>query len=299
MLFCRASKPCPITNGMSVFRNVYVTPIHLPQEQFKDAYGNPNAYIPMNPSLRIEPDGAATLLVRCVNYRKYKDRQFTLYEKPWSVSTYKIIRGQVDGFLEGAVETLKLGGTEQYPTYWKGMEDIRFVDDDILVTIPERNPKGNPSIFLGKIEGNTVTCTPCFPNEVEKNWMPFFHKERMVVYSVEPFVIKRLVEPELTRIPSSLGLHGYHGSTNGIPYKGWILFLIHQSRDISYHRWLMYKPDEELKASKEFVFFRNTYIEFPCSLCEYQSRIFISLGVNDDRAYIVEVSPEDIDAAFT
>jgi hypothetical protein len=128
--------------------------------------------------------------------------------------------------------------------------------------------------------------------------MPFFHKEPMVVYSVEPFVIKRLVEPELVQIPSSLGLHGYHGSTNGIPYKGWILFLIHQSRDISYHRWLMYKPDEELKASKEFVFFRNTYIEFPCSLCEYQSRIFVSLGVNDDSAYIVEVASEDIDAAF-
>lgn len=140
--FWCTSKPFRISIVMSVFPNVYVTPIHLPQEQFKDTYGNPNAYIPMNPSLRIEPDGRATLLVRCVNYRKYKDRQFTLYQRPWSVSTYRIIRGAVDRFLEGAVETLGLAGTEQYPTFWKGMEDIRFAGEDVLVTIPERNPKG-------------------------------------------------------------------------------------------------------------------------------------------------------------
>jgi hypothetical protein len=291
---------------MSVFPNIYVTPLYLPQKQFTDSYGNANGYIVMNPSMYITPSGRVTILFRSVNYRKYKDRQFTLYERPWSISKYTIARGSMkskkpfvyDGFSEN--DLILEYNQPTYSSYWKGMEDIRFVNEDqILVTIPEFNPGGNPSIFLANIHDNRISyCIPCEPNHTEKNWMPFQGIEPMVIYSVDPFIIKPIIEPEFTTLPPISNVKGYHGSTNGIPYREYILFLIHQSRDISYHKWLLYNPStHETKLSHEFVFFRNSYIEFPCSLCNWEGRIFISMGVNDDSAFIIEVSPDHIDSS--
>jgi hypothetical protein len=293
---------------MSIFPTIAVTPIYLPQRQFRDSYGNPNAYIPMNPSMHITPEGEVTLLIRSVNYRKYKDKQFTLYEKPWSTSSYTILRGQMtanrpfqyDGFKQD--ELVLEYNQPTYSSYWKGMEDIRFIkNDQVLVTIPEFNPGGNPSIFMATIDSNRISfCIPCEPSITEKNWMPYDEENPMVIYSVEPFLIKEILDPEFTTVDTNLSLKGYHGSTNGIPFKdGFQLFLIHTSRDISYHRWLLFHPDTHAtRVSSEFIFFRNTYIEFPCSLCQWDGRIFLSLGVNDDSAFIVEVTVADIMNSF-
>lgn len=293
---------------MQIFPNIYVTPIHLPQKQFKDSYGNANAYVTMNPSLYITPNGDITMLVRSVNYRKYSDKQFTLNQLPHSVSTYTICRGKMKSntplVFNFTIDDLTLEYNQPtYSTYWKGMEDIRFITQyQVLVTIPEFNPGGNPSIFLANIYNNTISyCIPCEPSKTEKNWMPFLVKdEAMAIYSIDPFLVKSVLDPELIPIATSLPpLKGYHGSTNGLAYKDGFLFLIHQSRDISYHRWLYYNPSTtDVKVSDEFIFFKNTYIEFPCSLCEWESRIFISIGINDDTAYIIEVSKRDIESFF-
>jgi hypothetical protein len=293
----------------SVFPNVYVTPIYLPQKQFTDSYGNANAYISMNPSLFISPDGEYTLLIRNVNYRKYANKQFTLYERPWSVSKYTISRGQMQTnkpfTFDAEIDDLVLEYNQPtFSSYWKGMEDIRFVTkDEVLVTIPEMNPGGNPSIFLGKIEDNHISyCIPCEPSITEKNWMPFIHNEQAkVIYSIDPFMVKDIFDAELTQVDTRLPpLDGYHGSTNGLPYRNGYLFLIHQNRDISYHRWLYYNPQTEAThISDEFIFFRHTYIEFPCSLCEWEGRIFVSMGVNDDSAFILELRKTDIDSSLS
>jgi hypothetical protein len=37
------------------------------------------------------------------------------------------------------------------------------------------------------------------------------------------------------------------------------------------------------------VFFAHSYIEFPCSLCEYNDTLFVSLGLNDDKAFVLEL----------
>jgi hypothetical protein len=294
---------------MKIFPNIYVTPIHLPQKQFKDSYGNANAYVTMNPSLYITPTGDITLLVRSVNYRKYRDKQFTLNELPLSVSTYTICRGKMESnkplIFNFTMDDLTLEYNQPtYSTYWKGMEDIRFITQyQVLVTIPEFNPGGNPSIFLANIYNNRISyCIPCEPSNTEKNWMPFLlNNEPMVIYSIDPFIVKTVLDAELIEVATSLPpLKGYHGSTNGLAYKDGFLFLIHQSRDISYHRWLYYNPvSHHVKVSDEFIFFKNTYIEFPCSLCEWESRIFISIGINDDTAYIIEVSKREIENFFS
>ena len=78
---------------MLIFLKKDIVPIFVPQICFNDKYNNPNSYVEMNPSLYISENGNVSILVRCVNYRKYKSNQFTVYGlHPNSV--YYIIKGQ-------------------------------------------------------------------------------------------------------------------------------------------------------------------------------------------------------------
>jgi hypothetical protein len=196
-----------------------------------------------------------------------------------------------------------------YPTYWLGMEDIRFCDSNtVLLTVPEKNPSsGNPCIFKGVMDGSTIhSIIKCEPSNVEKNWMPYIDTDtsKKVIYNVNPFQIKSIETNTLETISlnSTLekDLENYHGSTNGIVYNThWRLFLIHINKERTYHRWLIYNPTtKEVRVSNPFVFFQYSYIEFPCSLCEYQGVYYISLGVNDDKAYILTVEKEEVNKLF-
>lgn len=297
---------------MYVFPNIYVTPLIIPKQQFIDRYGNTNEYVSMNPSMFIKSSGHITILVRCVNYKKYRGGAFIVYDPVRSMSIYSILRGNLkinehiilDDFL---LDNITVDYNHRiYDSYWKGLEDIRFINEDqILATIPELNKQGQASIFLANLYDTTISCCiPCEPSILEKNWMPYVdhNGEDMVIYSVEPFQIKSIFDADLELIetPGLPSLAGYHGSTNGIKYKdGYSLFLIHKFKDVTHNRWICYNPStKSVKVSSEFVFFKHSYIEFPCSLCEWQGRYFVSMGVNDDTAYIVEIESSKIDELF-
>jgi len=269
-----------------------IVPLIFPKQQYKDRFGEPNAFVDMNPSMFIRPDGKVTLLVRRVNYRKYADKQFSLGSYP-SQSKYLVATGNVADLTRWHVEPLRIQyGTMTYPTYWSGPEDIRFItENQVLATIPECNPSGQPAMFEASLEGSQMhSVRPCHPREMEKNWMPY--TENRVVYSLSPFCVKGILEPELETVECNLPeLEGYHGSTNGVPYRGdHRLFLVHINRERTYHRWLLFDPSKKtVKVSDEFVFFQHSYIEFPLSLCEHGGKLYVSLGVNDEAAYILEI----------
>jgi hypothetical protein len=282
---------------------VNITPIILPELCFKDRFNNMNLYVDMNPSLHISESGNVKILVRRVNYRKFHNRQFILYEHK-SNSAYSLLTGSLDSNPLN-LETFSLERVETkfsiptYPTYWTGIEDVRFLNDaSILTTIPECNPSGQPCIFRANIDGSTISSySMCSPNKVEKNWMPYTDTNgtQKVIYSLFPLTIKSVTTDDretLSQIPS---LEGYHGSTNGIDYNGERLFLIHTNKERTYHRWMLFNPfTYGVKLSEPFVFFKHSHIEFTCSLASFRSRIFVSLGVNDSSAYILELSSKSV-----
>ena len=246
----------------------------------------------MNPSIHIEGN-SVIILVRTVNYSKYKNNNFTVFE-PLSNSIYYVLKGSLtNGKLQvGTPSKLEVNyNIPIYPSYWKGLEDIRFITaTDVLATIPEGNLGGNPCIFRGKLIGNTITeFTKCEPSSVEKNWMPYSTEK--VIYSLYPFVIKSIDSNDLQTLPiKDERLNGFHGSSNGIEYGENTLFLIHKNSERVYHRWLVFNyKDNTIQLSEPFVFFHASYIEFTCSLASYGSSILVSLGVNDNKAFIVEV----------
>jgi len=282
----------------------YVYPIIILTKCFTDMFNNPNSYVEMNPSMHIDRNGNVKILVRTINYKKFNNGSFVVFELI-SDSIYYQLSGKIDGKVLLDIDNYKISEVTRenelttYFAYWSGMEDIRFIDSDsILVTIPEYNEKGNPCIFYAKIEESIVhSFQECKPNAiVEKNWMPFFDKdgEPLVIYSLNPFLIKKVKEDIFTEINISTDelklLENYHGSTNGIPYSNnEYLFLIHINKNITYHRWLIFNIEtSQIRVSGTFVFFRHSFIEFPVSLCKFNERIFISLGVNDEKAFIIE-----------
>jgi hypothetical protein len=125
-----------------------------------------------------------------------------------------------------------------------------------------------------------------------------------VIYSLNPFVIKSIENDDFEEIQLNESLNqtlkGYHGSTNGIILNdNERLFLIHINRNTTSHRWLIFNiKTKSVFVSEEFTFFKHSYLEFNCSLSKYNDRIFISIGVNDDKAYIIETSNEDIINTF-
>ena len=282
---------------MKLFPIRTIRPLLLDPKRFQDRFGQPNAYLDMNPSLFIDASGQATVLVRRVNYRKFQDKAFTLYESQ-AKSEYLVLKGPIhQPFCTFFVQPLVADLPPIYPTYWRGLEDIRFINETtVLATIPECNPRGHPALFEGTLTGNRVQdLRPCRPHDrPEKNWMPF--SEDRVVYSVDPLQIKSVQEGDLEALsprPEPEDLKGYHGSTNGIRWLGGWLFLIHVNRERTVHRWFWLGPTTIL-WSDEFVFFAHSYIEFPCSLCEYDDTLFVSLGVNDDKAFILELDRGDV-----
>lgn len=289
-------------------QNIY--PIILDEDVYTDKHNLITSYLPMNPSIYIDMYGNVKILVRYINYNKYKSNQFLLHDYK-SISKYKILTGHIK-----ENELLNLNNFEvkdieyyynspTYNTYWLGLEDIRMLNStNLIVTIPECNSGGNPSLFCGQLTNNTIhSFKDCYPNIKEKNWMPYLDnsKKWYVIYSLYPFKVKKLIEEEYLNINiHNEELKDYHGSTNGIEYKNKRLFLIHINKDNKvFHRWLLFDIiNNVINISKEFVFFKHTYIEFPVSLSIFNERIFISIGINDSQAYIVETTQNYIDDLF-
>jgi hypothetical protein len=309
---------------MIIFPKTHIYPLLIPQQCFIDKYNNVNSYVEMNPSMFITQEGIVTILVRCVNYHKFYNKKFTMFEN-FSNSLYFIIKGSIINNEILDIENFDFNRVNYdysiptFNTFWKGLEDIRFITSDkILVTVPECNPSGNPSIFFAKLNttttntiniNNTTNTTNinnfniCYPNNIEKNWMPYIdnYGNEKVIYSLNPFYIKNIADGKLEEINTNnicKLLENYHGSTNGIIYNenpSIRLFLIHINKEKTIHRWLLFNIETNyISLSEEFIFFKHSYIEFTCSLCEFNKRIFISIGINDNKAFIIETTIKDI-----
>ena len=300
---------------MLIFPKKNISPIIIPELCYKDRYNNTNSYSEMNPSMFIDEDGNFIILVRCINYKKYKNKEYTIYEDK-SNSIYYIAKGIIKNNLLDLenCEYQILNYEYNLPTffsYWTGLEDIRFINKNtVLVNVPELN--NFPSIYQAELNNNKIiNFIACKPNnKIEKNWMPFIDDNNInkVIYSIDPFIIKSIQEDDFEEINISNEikekLKGYHGSTNGIEFKNNYnsmkhtndrIFLIHKNEKETIHRWLIFNIEtRKVIISEEFKFYKNSYIEFNCSLNRYNERFFITIGINDNKAYIIETCYDDI-----
>lgn len=280
-------------------------PLITPEIYTSDKHNDPCSYIPMNPSVSIIGD-QIIILVRCVNYRKFSDKSFNMFNEK-SNSIYFIARTKSLSNLEYKKLNVDYGKYKTFDSYWLGPEDIRFIDSSrVLVTIPELNSTGLPCIFFATLIDDNLKVINKLPDfsSPQKNWMPF-NFQGDAIYSICPLKTINIYDNKIMMISNDekmKDLNGYHGSSNGIDfnYQGFNgkLFLIHRNISIengineTVNRWF-FRTSENVKYSNPFKFFRYSYIEFTCSLCQFLEDTFlVSLGVNDSSAFLVEISRE-------
>jgi hypothetical protein len=302
-------------------------PIICPQIVFKDRFGNHNAFTEINPAIWFDESTQTwTVLVRGINYKKLSNSSFTLYHSP-AHSLYWIAEGKDLNSLEFRELKFEYGNLKWYSSYWNGVEDIRFLDKDIIIAcVPQLNPGGGPALFKAKINRQTQhdfailhSFQSLEPHErPEKNWLPF-PGGHVVLYSCSPLILKPLETDVKQEVPCSPevkeALQGYHGSTNGVLIRvknsnnhpedfissetkplvkvgdSWV-FLVHKNNENkrTVHRWLWISDDYlNIRVSDPFTFFKHSYIEFPCGLVYKDNSFYVSLGVNDDKGYILQV----------
>ena len=73
----------------------HVYPIIIPIKMYVDKHNEGNSLYDMNPSMCIDSNGNVKILVRSINYRKFYNKIFTLYEN-YSKSVYTILTGKIN-----------------------------------------------------------------------------------------------------------------------------------------------------------------------------------------------------------
>jgi len=105
---------------MSLFPITHTTPIILPESLFIDRFNNQNLYSDINPSIYISQNGSVKILVRRVNYRKFHNKNFILYDDK-SISVYAILTGAVSAYTPINIENFNydlIKNNYYIPTYW-------------------------------------------------------------------------------------------------------------------------------------------------------------------------------------
>ena len=286
-----------------------IIPIVVPQKYYVDQYGLHNAYFENNLSLFIHGN-KVILLIRQINYRKFKNQHYTLGSQH-SISHYCMMVGNMDGDKFVNIVHYDIiydwNNFTETDAQYKGMDDIRFINHkDLLVICSDRNVNLKPCLFHATLESNVITLRERLqPSVLEKNWMPYRYRDNyFVIYHVSPFTVKSIFNDDrrVIELDDNVNkkLEGYHGSTNGIEFKGELLFLIHRYTCIYgiskiVHRWVMFDPiHDTVKVSEEFSFFNYSFLEFNCSIQYYNGLYYLSLAVNEDKIYVVVLTPDMI-----
>lgn len=137
---------------------------------------------------------------------------------------------------------------------------------------------------------------------VEKNWMPFEHNSELhIVYSVDPLTILKIQDNQLIQLNDQPSLNKirhedmkYRGSTNGIPFRGGYLFVVHNRRRYGekhgyIHYFMFLDRDLNLIQISEPFLFDRPGIEFAVNLVESGDRVLISYGIADRQSRIISV----------
>ena len=276
-------------------------------------FGAPFAF---NPSL-VRTERGWLSIVRDTNIVVVNDGEKYCYTSvPHRTENYAL--NLDDNFDVKEVQKLNLAAFD-FAEAKNGVEDIRLIDvkgkiygigAGISIIQHPHNRKITQILFSittgGQIENAHVIESP-FGSLVEKNWMPFVHNSMLhFLYSPNPLIIFKFDRGALTPVTQT-GLQGpvdhaqfrYSGSTNGIPFRGGYLFIVHTRKTyeekISYVHYFMFLNDrlELLQISEPFLFERPG-IEFAVNMIPAGEDIVISYGLGDRRSRLVQISADQV-----
>jgi len=271
----------------------------------------------LNPSI-IYHDGAYIINTREVNY--YLDIEKRSYScKDTSDTNNKI--SYLNYLPFNLNEPIKhqilydVSGIKTYPHIITGYEDLRLImfNDQLyaVCTSIKTNEIFQNEMCLLKIENYKITKVlrlKCDKLEVrtEKNWTPVVHENKLLLYyTFQPAIILECnVENGICTVYSSginsLNFTTYRGGSQIVKVNDKYVCVIHQvgthdKRGYYYHRFVQF--DDKLrviKVSPLFTFSDRPTVEFCAGMCYDGKQLILTYGVEDQKAYIATVDPEEV-----
>jgi hypothetical protein len=138
----------------------------------------------------------------------------------------------------------------------------------------------------------------------EKNWMPILDKPYTYIKWTNPTEVVE-VDP-LTKTCKTIILTEYkslginydlRGGSQVIPFNGYYLAVVHEvdlykseagKKNANYrHRFVVWNKNLELIEASESFGFMGAKIEFCCGLAEFEDKLLITFGFQDNAAYIL------------
>lgn len=207
------------------------------------------------------------------------------------------------------------------PPIWTfvGLEDARVIrwEDKLYLSGVRRDTttNGEGRMELSEIENNRETSrvriNPPIFSYCEKNWMPIVDMPFHYVKWCNPTEVVKvdLATGTSERVILNNNTFSFvrdpRGGSQVIPYKGYRIALIHEVelykdeggfKDAQYyHRFLVWDKDWNMVATSEDFKFFTSNIEFGCGLTEHNGELLVSVGYQDNSAYLIRIPGDYFD----
>lgn len=208
---------------------------------------------------------------------------------------------------------------KQFICRYQGLEDCRmFRNESIenspwyaIVTTADTNQKNLPKLSIARFKNEQgeidlfTTLDGPYPDKIEKNWMPFFHKNEIyAIYGYDPFIIYKFdintgkYETIVSYIPE-IDLTRLRGSAPPISYEindeqGYLLItheVIIFGEYNYYHRFVWINKNFRIQKISHPFYFKLRGFEFCAGMCHMHDEdcVFVSTGVRDREALVYKV----------
>jgi hypothetical protein len=316
--------PSHIREGAARNSSFYSQPLPVAWSvpiEMTDELDLPN-YRPSNATI-CQTDDGYLMLVRLINYEQQRGTYFYSREADGRIRSMNLhIWFDQDFNIRSSAEideTL-LERTQPYATtaWVQGIEDPRLVRwrDGFWFAANSRviDPAGNPMIVLGRLDDEATEVTSLIPltyaggREVEKNWLPFVHDDRLLLlYASDPTIV---LEPDLESgrcrevqfAEPSLNFDRYRGSAAPIPDGDHYLYTIHEAsyldnRRIYLHRFVEMNQQFQITRISRLFHVWHTGVEFNCGMCLNHTgdALLLTFSYDEAQSWLLNVPLAEVE----
>ncbi|HEX7101079.1 MAG TPA: hypothetical protein VF201_00415 [Nitrolancea sp.] len=279
-------------------------------------------YTPSNAAI-CQTDDGYLMLVRLINYEQERGTHFYSREADGHIRSMNLhlwFDRDLTILSSAEIDETLLERTQpNATTAWvQGIEDPRlvrwrngwwFVANSRVI-----DPRGNPMVILGRLDDEATEVVFLRPltyansREVEKNWLPFVHEDRLLLlYASDPMIV---LEPDLDSgrchevhvEEPSFNFDRYRGSAPPMPYGDRYLYTIHEAsyldnRRIYLHRFV--EMDQQFQITRVSRLFHvwHTGVEFNCGMCldHAGDALLLAFSYEDRQTWLLNVPLAEVE----
>ncbi len=259
--------------------------------------------VPNNPSI-IQIDNGYLCNIRASNY--IYDPNFKFLEDTIHLSDHHLLTLDEHFKITETIILKDITNNVYYDSFVKGIDDLRLINNhQFLCSHGNFNNHKTIQQCLGTFndEGHVTSLVPLpGPDQYrhEKNWLPFYDKELLVIYMVHPFTLYKIENNHVVKIKeinlTDKNLSEFRGSAPPIPYQSGWLCTVHQVVNLCYfHRFVWFDQNFTTIVYSVPFYFEHKGIEFNLGMCHSENGLLMTYSVLDNNAKLITIDYKVVD----